>query len=225
MAATAPDMFSIMHGAMRASVRRLEATLAALAHGEAVRVQALSSWFDGFCATVHHHHTVEDTIFFPALLERDAVTELVARMRSDHDDLDAAFAGVRAALDVLLYTDAADWDRALAAARTAASTLTHVMVDHLDREEAFVLPRLAIFSTEEHEAMHEQAMAAGDKAAMPFTVAWIIESLHGPALAELMAWAPRPLKLLYKAVWRRRYERVTRHIAPIEHGTDLAQAA
>jgi hypothetical protein len=224
-ARTAPDMFVIMHGAMRASARRLEATLAGLGQGEAVRVAALSTWFDGFCASVHHHHTVEDTIFFPALLERDAVAELVERMASDHHDLDDAFAGVRAALDGLATAGAAGWDQALLVARAAAARLSHVLLDHLEREEAFVLPRLGVFSPEEHQAMHDRAMESGDKADMPFSVAWIIESLHGPALAELMAWAPLPLKLLYKGVWRRRYERLTRHLSPVTHPPALAQAA
>jgi iron-sulfur cluster repair protein YtfE (RIC family) len=80
--------------------------------------------------TLHHHHHAEEVMLFPMVLERtgSAPEELVA----DHDVLRDAIAAVEAAL---VENDTSK-------ARATIATFDEILVTHLDREEAVVIPVL-----------------------------------------------------------------------------------
>jgi hemerythrin-like domain-containing protein len=86
--------------------------------------------FAPFAQTLHHHHHAEEAMLFPMVKKRTKTepTQLV----DDHQELTRAIDAVQAALSA--------GDRAKAPA--AIKAFDEILVAHLDREEALVIPVL-----------------------------------------------------------------------------------
>lgn len=195
-----------IHGMIRRATRALRLATGPRRMLDDRSAPALRAYWIGYANELHAHHTVEDTIFFPALVERDpGVAAEIERSDADHAELDdliaighAAFAAIGAGSDP-------------AVAHDVMLRLERLMADHLDFEDADLLPRIARhFGQAEYDAMHQRAVKASTSAkqiafVVPFVATWISPE----AWRSLWSTAPLPMKIAYR-VTRRRHARLVR---------------
>ena len=79
--------------------------------------------FEPLATTLHHHHHAEEVMLFPLVLARTGAAP--ERLVSDHEELTAAIAAVRAG-----------------PSGATIARFGEILVAHLDREEALVIPVL-----------------------------------------------------------------------------------
>lgn len=184
-------------GAIAEAVRTLDVS-------DRRRVDALARYWDGYANEVLAHHTIEDDIFFPALVERVPVAaEHLGRIGEDHHLLDELMAEGHAALAGVVEG---------AATHRAAHVLGHLdvmMNRHLDFEDAELLPLFASnFQQDEYDLLHKVAIKSlGFGKATFFAIPFIGYWLDDDTRAQMLGTAPLPFKVLYR-VTRRGHERL-----------------
>jgi len=168
------------------------------------RAGAIAAHLDFLLNGLHNHHTGEDENIWPLLLERAAPqAELIDRMEKQHATVAEKSARVRTALES--WRVAPVNGEALA---TALDEFTDALVEHLDEEEANVVPLLRVHITAdewrefgekafEKFTNEEKLIATGtlEEVASPQEQAWFIGDL------------PLPIKLMWRVAGRRRYRR------------------
>jgi hemerythrin-like domain-containing protein len=201
------QMFDLMHGAMRGGSRALSDALAELAPLDRAGARELRDYFAHMHAAIVDHHTVEDEVFFPAMVMKAPHAAAVGdELHGDHERLDDALARLGTALDRLVASGAAEADRRDAA--EAADALSLLLDDHLDREEAAVLPAyLAHFTRAEYVAVEAEAGRHAGRIEHAFVGPWILAGATDAEAEWLHARAPKIARWLYRFSWKRRFER------------------
>jgi iron-sulfur cluster repair protein YtfE (RIC family) len=212
-------MFHVMHQAMRSQSRALVYALEHFGPEDRRGAEQLRDWYRQMLSTIEHHHTVEDTIFFPMLVEHaPEAAALRDRMEADHHVLDERLADVSEALDAMVVAASGvvanaeapeGWAESVRGdAILAAQALVDCLDDHLEREESTTFP--VFFASVPHSAMeagHAKAMEDGDKALMAFVIAWGLPSTTPAQERQVMAMFPRIVRALVRFVWVPRYEK------------------
>lgn len=166
--------------------------------------KAIDAYWRGFSGEIHAHHTVEDELFFPALVERVPVAaELMARTDADHAYLD----------ELLRFCSSEVAAIQRGAGRHALcrgfAELAQLMDRHLDFEDEDIVPLFQRhFSKAEYDAIEQMAIKStgvGPQAA--FTVPFVVEALDPETRAEVLASAPIALRVLYRLT-KGRYQRM-----------------
>lgn len=193
-----------IHTCLRKGGRAIAEAVRTLDVSDRDRVDALRRYWEGYAAEVLSHHTIEDDIFFPALVERaTSAAPLLARVDHEHHLLDELMAAGDAAMVAVVEGAAAD---------RAATVLEHLdvlMHHHLAFEDAELLPLIAVnFEQTEYDQLHKQAIKSlgfGKQAlfAVPFIGSWLDDDQR----AQLLGTAPLPFRILYRAT-RRGHERL-----------------
>jgi hemerythrin-like domain-containing protein len=200
-------MFELMHKAMRRYARSLERAIGQLGEGDLTGARQLAEFWAHMRGEIVHHHTVEDTIFFPGLREvvPDAAV-IERRLHEDHEALDIALEQLSAALDLLVRSQGSAVARR--DARAAATTLAELLEDHLDREERETFPLfLTQVSATTFATFDAQAAASFDKKELPFMAPWLLAHASPDETERVYATSPAIMRILYKLFWRRSYER------------------
>jgi hemerythrin-like domain-containing protein len=128
----------IIHRLFRRELTLLPELLRTTPLGDVARAEVLTEWTSEVLDILHHHHTAEDDLLWPLLLERcppDA--ELVHRMEAQHAGIDPLIAAITTLSAEFVV--AADPE---AGARLAEviDGLAAVLFQHLDEEELEILP-------------------------------------------------------------------------------------
>jgi hemerythrin-like domain-containing protein len=143
------------------------------APADAERVELVGSYYDNVLRLLHAHHEAEDDVLYPLMVERlPEHLDVITRVNAEHEavlgTLGAAEAGIAA-----WRADPSDASRDAAAAGLAA--LGPVLVEHLDHEEADVVPLIGrCIDVAEWGAMSANAFQrfSGDK---PWLVIGLIQ--------------------------------------------------
>ena len=143
-----------VHGIVRrdlASVRQLADDVLAGAAPQRVKAEIVSLESQSplwkmrvnclyYCRFVHHHHTLEDRLLFPALRRSDPALEpVVDKLESDHRRVADYCDEVAAAADGLVAEESDDARRRLV---EALNGLAEHLLAHLDYEEEAITPTL-----------------------------------------------------------------------------------
>lgn len=208
--ATTPDLsdYEVIHTALRTAPHRIAAALTDFADGDRPRATALARYWEGYAGEVLAHHTVEDSVFFPALIARvPVVADHLARVDVEHHRLDELMAACEQAFAELGASATAN---AATDAAAVVRELARLMDGHLDFEDADLVPLFGRhFTAEEYDAMTQQAMkqlGIGKQAAftVPFVMYWA-----SPAQGQkLLGEAPLPMRILFRLT-RGRHARLT----------------
>jgi hemerythrin-like domain-containing protein len=203
---TRPDLsgYRAVHTALRTGTHALAVAARELDPSDRRRAAAYARFWKGFAGEVHAHHTIEDDICFPAMVERIAgMATLIEQTDADHHRLDELMAAAAAAV------------AELAAGRTAPELaevldeLDELMHRHLAFEDAEILPLIdRHLSRDEWAELEEQAhkhLGIGVQAA--FSIPFIASMLERQELQEVFGTAPGAFKVLYRLT-RRRYNRL-----------------
>ena len=199
------------HAAFRRDLAQLAraATFADLPDpGRRASVQA--GW-ELFKRQLHIHHTAEDEIVWPALRERLTRSEhaqsVLDAMEAEHRQIDPLLAAVDAAFARADHGHRAD----VRAIGDAADALAGSLTAHLTHEERDGLPliREALSSAEWRRVgfriVRKNGLSAGGE-----MFAWLADGADPDQAAAAIGTLPPPARLVYRAIWRPRYNRTSR---------------
>ncbi|GAB99566.1 hypothetical protein GONAM_10_00370 [Gordonia namibiensis NBRC 108229] len=143
-ATSTPDLtgMKIAHRAMLDDTRRFAEILGRIGAGEPCddrRRRAIGDYLTQLCASIHHHHTIEDEIVWPILTASAGAAVDVRELQDDHTELKALLA--------VLGTHVGGFARARSGDTRAAGNLaetlrqTHeLLAEHIADEEKVVFP-------------------------------------------------------------------------------------
>jgi hemerythrin-like domain-containing protein len=200
------SMNVIIHGAFRRDFERFENALATFPDGSKARAQQLGQAWDFLSHELHEHHDGEETIFFPAVQELGADTELLTALRGEHERMVAALATASTAMSEL--TDDPTGTKA-SAARAAIGHLREVFESHIAHEERQLEPLLM---RDLHAPPLKRAAKQVQRSRPPAEgarfIAWLRDGGTPENQAALKATIPAPVLFLLSRVIGRGYRRV-----------------
>jgi hemerythrin-like domain-containing protein len=183
--------------------------------GQAGRAAVVADHLEFLTDFLHHHHTGEDRLLWPKLLERvpDELAPVVHLMESQHERVDALLQEIAALLPVWRREPAADHREWLAA---LLDTLYVALAEHLDAEEQRLLPLAARTVTQDEWAELGEAGVAGvPKSRLPLVLGMFQYEGDPAVVAQIVAEAPAVIRWLVPPLARRAFRK---HALAV-HGT------
>jgi hemerythrin-like domain-containing protein len=193
------------HDAFRRDLTRLARTASAANLSDPVRRQSVAAGWDLFKRQLHLHHTTEDEVIWPALRARlahsQAALSVLAAMQAEHEGIDPLLAAVDAEFRGEAEDRLAD----------VIDALTSALTGHLAHEERDGLPLIGAALTAAQWRRVGRTMASRNgMAASSEMFAWILDGAGREHAVATLAQLPPPLRLLYRARWKPRYDKVSR---------------
>ncbi|MGY1747076.1 hemerythrin domain-containing protein [Blastococcus sp. SYSU D00695] len=199
------DMFTV-HRAFRREFGLLPGLVRGVAAGDTGRAAVLADHARRVLEGLHLHHSGEDDVLWPLLLERCPPEEaLVARMEEHHSRVEELTAQIRAALP---RWEAEARPAVTAEVADACEALADVLLAHLGEEEREVLPLAARHVTQaEWDRLGEHGFGSMPRSELPLMFWMVVEDATPAEAAEMFGKVPLPVRLLLRTVFARRYRR------------------
>jgi hypothetical protein len=191
------------HDAFRRDLTRLARTASKANLADPARRQSIAAGWELFKRELHIHHTAEDEIIWPVLRPRlehsPAALSVLDAMEAEHELIDPLLAAVDA--------EFGQGDRLA----DVIDALTSSLTGHLGHEERDGLPLIGVaLTSSEWRGVGRKIATKNGLSAGSEMFAWMLDGAdrdHGQAaLAQL----PPPVRLLYRAVWKPRFEKTHR---------------
>jgi hemerythrin-like domain-containing protein len=215
---TAPIDTSVMptvHTLFRREFRLAGGVVRRVADGDVRRAAVVAEHLERIARVLHEHHTAEDELLWPKLLERvpEELAPIVHLMESQHGRVDALLTEIAELRPRWAATaEAADRDRL---ADLHDQLVVH-LAEHLDAEEQELLPIAARAVTEaEWEELGERARRDQRRDEMALIFGMIQHEGDPAVVRGMLAEAPAPVRWLVPRLGRRAFRR---H-AQLIHGT------
>jgi hemerythrin-like domain-containing protein len=206
-----PDisMYYLVHRAIRSDAQRFAAAMRDLTEHDRRRIATIRWWWRGFSNELHNHHSLEDTIFFPALAERvPAFVEYERGLADDHAHLDEVISLLDDAVHGL--SSVRSWATHHAVAVELATELAEFLGHHLALEDADILPLFTRhFSAAEYDVLDRRAIKATRPVEIVFTCPWLLIACTPAERADLLAHLPAFLRVVWRLTGRRHARRTT----------------
>lgn len=208
-------VMGVIHTIYRREFRLAGAAVRAVAPGDVTRAGVVADHLALVHDNLHHHHSAEDDLLWPLLLERvpGELAPLVHLMEQQHAVVESLLGEIGELLP--------RWRRtATAADRDALADLhdrlyVH-LVEHMDAEEERLLPIASRNVTqEEWEAMGARARSGTPRSQSLLVLGMITYDGDPEVVALMLASAPPPVRWLLPRLARRTYARHARAV----HGT------
>ena len=189
------------HDAFRRDLTRLARTSSAANLAEPARRQSVAAGGELFKCERHMHHTAEDEIIWPVLRPRlahsAAALSVLDAMEAEHGLIDPLLAAV-------------DAQFAAATAWPTYDALTSALTGHLAHEERDGLPLIGAALTAAEWRGVGRKIAGQNGLSAGGMFAWILDGADRDHAAATLAQLPLPLRLLYRARWKPRFEKTPR---------------
>ena len=198
----AGDEMALIHKIFRRAFPMTAELVRNAPEGDTARAETIAAHIDFQLTGLHHHHTGEDVHVWPRLLERAAPkAELVERMEAQHAAVALRTAVVRELLDAWRRTGTGG--EALAA---ALDEFTAALVEHLDEEEARVVPLIrAHITVPEWELLGQETFGKFTNQEKLIATGELEASVTPEEAAAFLGALPAPVRLMWRFVGRRRY--------------------
>lgn len=194
------------HHAFRRDLRRFAAAARQTPVEDVEVWRALAVRWEQFGSVLHHHHTTEDDVLWPQLLEiADAEGRATLEaMEAEHSVIDPMLAACAAGFAAMARApDAGTRDRLAADTETARDTLS----DHMGHEEREALPLVQDLLSEEGWQRVEKAAGSGKSLRdLMFLAPWIADGLTPEQLDTVVLMIGKPFKWML-SMTRGRYAR------------------
>lgn len=197
----------VVHRVFRRELRLLPELVRDVAPGDTGRAAVLAGWARMVLQGLHGHHTSEDLLLWPKLLDRcEPDAELVHRMEEQHERVHASLDALGPALD--------RWE---AEARPAVreevaagfDALRGALLEHLDEEEREILPMAARHITQaEWDELGEHGLKETSTKDLPILFGAVLEEATPEERAHMLGKVPLPVRVLMRTVFARRYQRL-----------------
>jgi hypothetical protein len=201
----------VIHNVFRRIFGDLPGLIRGVPNGDAIRAGVLADAFVEVATGLHHHHTNEDELLWPTLLERVQVERsFVLRAEEQHERVHELLerGHVRAAS---FRTDPSAEKREAFAATVA--DLDAALREHMADEEAYILPLVERHMTvAEWAQLGERGRASIPKDRLLVQLGWILEGVGPDERREFLAQLPIPARLAWRLVGRRKFEQERRRI-------------
>ncbi len=207
------EEMAVIHRVFRRGLPMMAELIRQTSMGATARSEPIAAHLDFLLNGLHNHHSGEDENIWPLLLERAAPhADLITRMERQHEVVAERSERVRTLLET--------WRRTPADGETLAMALdefTAALVEHLDDEEAHVVPLIRAHITAEEWTRFGQETF--EKFTNPEKLV-ATGTLEDVASAEEAAWfigdLPLPIKLMWRFLGRRKYAHYMQRV----QGTD-----
>jgi hypothetical protein len=191
------------HDAFRRDLTRLARAAASADLSDPARRQSIAAGWELFKRELHIHHTAEDELIWPALRPRlihsEHALSVLDAMEEEHERIDPLLTAVDAA-----FTQR---DGLADVIDVLASTLT----GHLGHEERDGLPLIGIALTAaEWRGVGRKIARKGGLASGAEMFAWILDGANRQHASATLSQLPPPVRLLYRAVWKPRFQKTPR---------------
>ncbi|NHA66829.1 hemerythrin domain-containing protein [Phycicoccus flavus] len=201
----------IVHRVFRRELVVLPRLVRRASDGDAERAATLAGALRLVLGGLHQHHTGEDAVLWPALLERAAPsTGLVETMQAQHHRVEELLERVEAGIDA--------WERDPSrAAGTALADTVHALAvalfEHLDLEEREILPLcLRHVTVAEWDSLGEHGQASIERSQLPLLFGAILEECDAAERRAMLGKVPAPVRLLLRTVGAWQYRRYVRRV-------------
>jgi hypothetical protein len=201
----------VVHRAFRREFPAVAAMVRRTADGDTRRAQVVAYHLRLGLAGLHMHHTGEDVVLWPLLLERAAPsTGLVETMQAQHHEIDAHVESIAHALD--------GWQAAptrAAGERLAAlvERFTAALVEHLDLEEREILPLASRHLTAaEWNRMGEHGRDSMSPSQLPIMFGLVLEDADEEERSRMLGAMPLPVRVLLTTVGAWQFRRYVRRL-------------
>lgn len=209
------SVMPVLHSFYRREFRLAGGLVRAVQEGDLARAATVADHLDLISASLHHHHTVEDEMLWPLLLERvpDEMAPLVHLMESQHARVHALQQQIDETLRAFRASASpADGERLA----TLLDELYVHLVEHLDAEEQRMLPIVArTITTAEWDAMGEAGRSATPREHRLLVLGMFQHDGDPNGFAGILGSAPPPVRWLLPKLARRAF----RSYALRVHGT------
>jgi hemerythrin-like domain-containing protein len=196
----------IIHRIFRRQFAEVRALVPEVPAADVARVRAVADHLEFLLDGLHMHHTTEDDLVWPKLLERVGLdAPLVQRMEEQHRQIDVSVTEVRAALSVWRSDSSPATSSALA---DRIGEFLAVLEEHLDEEEQVVVPLIDRHLTEaEWEAVGKHGFAKFTPAQRWIATGQMVEVATPEEAAAMFGKLPPPVKVLWQLIGKRKYRR------------------
>jgi hemerythrin-like domain-containing protein len=198
------DLFRREFGAMPGLVR-------GVAPGDTERAAVVVEFLRELATGLHHHHTTEDELMWPLLLERcTADAALILRMEEQHERIAHLHDRTVEHAAAFGANPSSENGERLAQAVTA---LVAALDEHLREEEEHVLPLVERHLTvAEWEAIGERGRAGLSKDRLLVQLGFILLGRTAEERGAFLANLPLPARLAWRLLGRRRFTAEYRRI-------------
>lgn len=212
-ASARPDTYDmvVVHNAFRRHFRALPALVAGVAPGDVERARVLADFLAELGTGLHSHHTGEDELMWPLLLERAPMAAaLILRLEEQHERI--------AELSTRAQRDAAEFATAAApAARdrfaATATALATALDEHLAEEETHILSVVEqVMTVPEWRALGERGRAHVPKDRQLVFLGFLLHAAAAPDRRKVLAELPWPARLAWRLFGRRTFDREYRQV-------------
>jgi iron-sulfur cluster repair protein YtfE (RIC family) len=191
------------HDTFRRDLTRLARTASAANLSDPARRQPIAAGWDLFKRQLHMHHTAEDEIIWPTLRPRlahsAAALSVLDAMEAEHQLIDPLLAAVD--------TEFAGGDRLA----DVIDALTSALTSHLAHEERDGLPLIgAALTAAEWRGAGRKMASKNGIAGSSEMFAWMLDGADPEHAAATLGQLPPPLRLLYRARWKPRFDKTPR---------------
>ncbi len=211
--ATAPDTHEmvVIHRAFRRESQLLGELITAVPDGNTNRAAVLCRHFAWYQAGLTNHHLGEDELLWPLLRQRARMdAEIVVRMERQHGRVADTLTDVLGVLPAWQASAAADRRDELISVLGAHR---RVLIEHLDDEEAQLLPLAARHLTgSEWAALGEHFVATTPKAQLLIFLGGVLEETTVDERAAVLGAMPLVARFAWRIVGRHRYTSHMRHV-------------
>jgi hypothetical protein len=199
------DMY-VVHRAFRREFGLVPDLVRGVRQGDTARSAVVAEHLGLLLAGLHMHHTGEDEVLWPLLLERAApATDLVRTMQEQHEAVDTTTERVQAL--------SAEWRTTASAVRgeqlaRLVEEFRDALVEHLDLEEREILPLSARHVTAvEWDSLGEHGVEVMTRAQLPLMFGAGLEEASDEERRMMLAKLPLPVRLLLATLGRLQYRR------------------
>ncbi|PSR70302.1 cation-binding protein [Nocardia sp. MDA0666] len=201
----------VVHNAFRSHFRALPGLVARVDAGEVERARQLAAFLDELCTGLHEHHTGEDELMWPLLLERAPMhAGAILRMEEQHERIAELVRRARRAADEFAAAASASVrDRLAETLRALAAALD----EHLAEEERQVLSVVEeVMTVAEWRALGERGRAQMPKNRQLVFLGFMMHTASESQRRKLLAEMPPVARLAWRVLGRRGFAREYRAI-------------
>jgi hemerythrin-like domain-containing protein len=196
-----------IHSAFRRELRLAPALIRSVEHGDRLRAGIVGVHLDLLDRFLHHHHTIEDDMLWPKLVERvpAEIAPIVELMETQHQTV--AHLLERTAVLRAGWRANADHDRGTELASLYAR-LHDALIEHLDAEEQRVMPLVEVCITaKEWQRIGKAAQRGAPLKDGPRLLGMLAYDGDPEVMQEMLATVPAPMRGMVLKMGRRAYRK------------------
>ncbi|MRH87786.1 hemerythrin domain-containing protein [Nocardia sp. SYP-A9097] len=208
----------LIHRAFRRHFAALPDLVRGVADADITRARRIVEFLTELGTGLHHHHTGEDELMWPLLLER-AKTDgaLILRMEEQHERI--AELTARADRQAEEFAGSAQ-PRVREQLVVTLSALAAALDEHMAEEEAAILPLVErVMTPREWAALGERGRGAVAKDRQLIFLGFILQGVPHAEQRKFLADMPFAARLAWRLLGRRAFAREYRSIYGIDPGS------